>query len=246
MTGYRAGPTSHAVLAATMGATVHAAPALTALCGLRRRLFPHLSGLGAADRVALTFDDGPDPASTPRFLETLAAHRVRATFFLLGSMLARTPHLGGDLVAAGHEVAVHGWAHRNLLLRGPSATYRDLARSRDLVGAVTGQAPRFFRPPYGVLSASALLAARRLNLTPVLWTCWGRDWTRRATPRTVLDTVRTGLAGGGTILLHDSDCTSAPGAWRSSLGALPYLLDECARQGWRVGPLGEHLRTPRR
>ncbi len=222
-------------------AAIHTLPALTSVPGLRRRLVPGLAGVGEPGHVALTFDDGPDPASTPRFLETLAAHDVRATFFLLGSMLARAPELGRDLVQAGHEVAVHGWEHRYLVLRGPTATYDDIARARDLVGDVTGRTPTFFRPPYGVLSTAALRAARRLQLRPVLWTAWGKDWSSRATPRSVLDTVRRDLAGGGTVLLHDSDCTSAPGAWRSALGALPALLDECADRGLRVGPLREHL-----
>lgn len=231
-----------AVPATTVGAALAAqvAPALTVLPSVRLRFFPRLSGRGAPGHVALTFDDGPDPASTPLFVEALAAHRTRATFFLLGSMLARAPELGLDLAAAGHEVAVHGWAHQNLLLRSPHATYRDLARTRDLIGAVTGRTPRFFRPPYGVFSTAALMAARRLDLTPVLWTCWGRDWTRSATRASVLRTLRDGLAGGGTVLLHDSDCTSAPGAWRASLAALPHLLEECFRRGWRVGPLSEH------
>ncbi|GIG91967.1 polysaccharide deacetylase familiy protein [Plantactinospora endophytica] len=233
---------ARAVPATTVGAALAAqvVPALTVLPGVRLRFFPRLSGRGAPGHVALTFDDGPDPVSTPLFVEALAAHRTRATFFLLGSMLARAPELGLDLAAAGHEVAVHGWAHQNLLLRGPHATYRDLARTHELIGAVTGRVPRFFRPPYGVLSAAALMAARRLDLTPVLWTCWGRDWTRSATRNSVLSTLRGGLAGGGTVLLHDSDCTSAPGSWRASLAALPHLLEECLRRGWRVGPLSEH------
>ncbi|SBT40030.1 polysaccharide deacetylase family protein [Micromonospora auratinigra] len=216
------------------------APALTALPALRARLLPGLHGTGPPGRVALTFDDGPDPASTPRFLEVLAEHRVRATFFLLGTMLRRAPDLGRQLVDAGHEVAVHGWEHDNLLLRGPVATGRDLARTRALIAEVTGRTPRFFRPPYGVLTAAALLAARRSRLRPVLWSCWGRDWTRSATGDSVYDTVRAGLSGGGTILLHDSSCVAAPGAWRSALDALPRLLAECRRQGWTVGPLGSH------
>lgn len=228
-----------AALVAALGAAtaVHVAPALTAIPGLRVRLFPRLAGLGDPDRVALTFDDGPNLASTPRFIDALAAQGVRATFFLLGSRLARKPALGRDLVAAGHDVAVHGWAHRNLLLRGPTATYDDLARTRGLITDTTGLVPRFFRPPYGVLSTSALLAARRLDLMPVLWTCWGRDWSRSATPQSILDTVRNGLAGGGTILLHD--CDGAP-AWRSTLAALPRLLDDCTQRGLQVGPLSEH------
>jgi peptidoglycan/xylan/chitin deacetylase (PgdA/CDA1 family) len=234
--------TAAARTAAAVGlaAALHAAPALTAVPALRARLFPALAGQGMANHVALTFDDGPDPRSTPRFLETLAAHRVRATFFLLGSMLARAPELGRELVAAGHEVAVHGWVHRALPLRGAGATHTDLARARALITEVTGRSPGYFRPPYGLLTTPALVAARRLGLTPVLWTCWGRDWTPSATPGSILDTVYRGLADGGTILLHDSDCTAANGSWRATLGALPRLLDECGRRGYAVGPLGEH------
>jgi peptidoglycan/xylan/chitin deacetylase (PgdA/CDA1 family) len=225
---------------ATLAAAVQLAPAVTALPVLRGRLLPGLDGAGPPDRVALTFDDGPDPESTPAFLEVLAAHRVRATFFLLGSMLLRAPELGRRIVAAGHEVGLHGWEHRNLMLRGPVGTWRDLAGGQALITAVTGRPPRFFRPPYGVLTGAALLAARRLGLRPVLWTCWGRDWTATATGESVLRTVRTGLGGGGTVLLHDSSRTAAPGAWRAGLAALPRLIDECRRRGWTVGPLAAH------
>ncbi|MGW7003128.1 polysaccharide deacetylase family protein [Streptomyces sp. NPDC054933] len=221
-------------------AAVHAAPVVSTLGPLRNRLMPGLSGQGRPDHVALTFDDGPDPLSTPFFLRVLDEYRIRATFFVLGSMANRSPELLKEMAAAGHEIGIHGWQHRPLLLRGPRATYDDFARAHDRVAEITGQAPRLFRPPYGVMSTSAHLAVRRLGLTPVLWTCWGEDWTRRATPRSVYRTVTADLRGGGTILLHDSDCTSAPGAWRSALGALPLLLDTCERRGLQVGPLREH------
>ncbi|WP_089154158.1 polysaccharide deacetylase family protein [Micromonospora sp. NBS 11-29] len=219
---------------------VQAAPAVTVLPAVRRRLLPGLHGLGAPDRVALTFDDGPDPESTPHFLDVLAAHRARATFFVLGAMLRDHPDLGRRLVAAGHEVALHGWAHDNLLLRGPAGTIHDLRRAYELVADVTGTPPKFLRPPYGVLTAATLLAARRLGLRPVLWSCWGRDWTATATADTVRHRVLAGLRGGGTVLLHDSSHAAAPGAWRAGLGALPGILAECRRRGWHIGPLATH------
>lgn len=219
---------------------VHAGPAVSALGPLRNRFMPRLSGQGRPGHVALTFDDGPDHLSTPHFLRLLRARGLHATFFLLGSMLARNPGLADEMAAAGHELAVHGWEHRPLLLRGPRATYDDLARARDLVGEATGRPPRLFRPPYGVMSAAAYVACRRLGLTPVLWTCWGEDWHSRATPKSVYRTVTADLHGGGTILLHDSDCTSATGSWRNTLDALPSVLDACERRGLSVGPLREH------
>lgn len=191
--------------------------------------------------MALTFDDGPDARSTSAFLELLAHHNVRATFFLLGHMLAASPGIGRDIAAAGHEVAVHGWDHRPAPLIGPFAMYNRLARTTDLIDQTTGAPPRWYRPPYGVLSASAVWATRRLNLTPVLWTNWGRDWRASATPTSVATTVARGLWSGGTILLHDSDCTSAPGAWRASLGALHEIIGLAVARGLTVGPLCEHF-----
>jgi peptidoglycan/xylan/chitin deacetylase (PgdA/CDA1 family) len=221
-------------------AAVHAGPGLTALGPVRRRLFPRLAGVGRAGHVALTFDDGPDPAFTPAFLDLLATRRVRATFFLLGSMVLGAPGLVGDIVAAGHEVGVHGWEHRYTVLRGPRAVLDDMRRARDTVAQAGGVTPRFYRPPYGVLSAASLAAARRLALTPVLWTCWGREWRPGATPHSVYQTVAGTLGGGSCVLLHDSDCTSPAGSAAAALGALPRLLDRCTADGLSVGPLAEH------
>lgn len=221
-------------------AVLQAAPVVSTFGPLRNRAMPRLSGQGDPGHIALTFDDGPDPLSTPHFLRLLDARGIRATFFLLGSMLERSPGLAKEMSTAGHEIAVHGRHHRPLLLRGPRATYDDLARARDAVTDVTGRPPALFRPPYGVMSTAAHLACRRLELTPVLWTCWGEDWRRRATPRSVENTVLRDLYGGGTILLHDSDCTSATGSWRTTLRALPRILDACQAHGWQVGPLREH------
>ncbi|MFE8944281.1 polysaccharide deacetylase family protein [Streptomyces sp. NPDC007856] len=229
-----------AALAALPVLATHAAPVVSTFGPLRNRALPRLSGRGRPDHVALTFDDGPDPVSTPHFLRLLAAREVHATFFLLGVQARRSPGLVREIAAAGHEIGIHGWLHRPLLLRGPRATYDDFARARDTVAAITGRQPTLFRPPYGVMSAGAHLAAHRLGLTPVLWTCWGEDWTARATAESVHRTVTRDLDGGGTILLHDSDCTSAPGAWHSALGALPRILDSCAERGFEVGRLRDH------
>lgn len=223
----------------------HAGPAVSAVGEFRRAVLPRLAGIGRPDHVALTFDDGPDRSSTPRFLEALDRLDVRATFFLLGEMVERHRGVAQEIVAAGHEVAVHGYAHRLLPLRGPLAAMRDIGRGHAVVRAATGVRPRFFRPPYGYLSAAGLAAARREGLTPVLWSCWGRDWVAGASPAGVVTTVLRDLDGGATVLLHDSDCTSAPGSWRVTLAALPDLVALAWGRGWTVGPLAEHGLAPR-
>ncbi|KAA9162581.1 polysaccharide deacetylase family protein [Amycolatopsis acidicola] len=225
-----------ALALAAVGA-LHAAPAALFLPPLRP---PGLAGRGDPGHVALTFDDGPNPLSTPHFLRALEVRGVRATFFLLGEQVARAPWLAGEIAAAGHEVAVHGWAHQCLLRHGPRRAYDDFARACDVIEDAAGYRPQWIRAPYGVFSTGSLVAARRLGLTPVLWTCWGFDWTSRATPESVLRTVFKDLNGGGTVLLHDSDHAAALGSWRATLSALGPLLDECGRRGLRVGPLADH------
>jgi peptidoglycan-N-acetylglucosamine deacetylase len=236
------------VVASAAGlAIAQAGPGLTGFGPVRAVAFRRLAGLGDPAHVALTFDDGPDPASTPEFLQVLADRGIRATFFMLGSMVARAPRLAAEIAAAGHEVGVHGWEHRYLPARGPAATRRDLTRARDLIADVTGVRPWLFRPPYGVLSGPSLVVARQAGLTPLLWGAWGREWDPGATGDSVLQTLLRGLQGGATVLLHDSGCMSPPGAWQAGLAALPRLLDECERRGLQVSTVGEHgIWGPRR
>lgn len=230
--------------ASALGGTLlvtQTAPAISVITPLRRRAWPALAGVGRRGHVALTFDDGPDRDSTPAFLDLLQDHGVRATFFLLGRMLQANPEVAHQITASGHEIAVHGWDHRPAALYGLVAAHNGLGRTCDLISEITGTRPRWYRPPYGVLSASMLWAARRLDLTPVLWTGWGRDWRARATPESVVATVTRRLVDGGTILLHDSDCTSAAGSWRTTLAALPEIIDHLRSQGRTIGPLHEHF-----
>lgn len=244
----RSPPLPHAGALAAVGLAAvmaHVGPAATWLPAVRRAVAPGIDGRGAPGHVALTFDDGPDPDSTPRFLAALDRLEVRATFFLVGSRLARHPRTAAELVAAGHEVAVHGWRHRYPWRPAP---LRDLAETRACVATVRevcGTEPRWYRPPYGILTGGLWLAARRAGLRPVLWSAWGRDWEAGATPGTVARRVLAGLPDGGTVLLHDTDRESAPGSWRVTLDALPAVVAACRDSGRRVGTLGEHLAPAR-
>src|SRR5687768_6006419 len=94
-----------AVGAGATALALHAVPLLTTRARLRRRYLPWLAGIGSSDHVAITFDDGPDPASTPAFLEELDRLGMRATFFMLGVNAAAHPGLAAEVADAGHEVA---------------------------------------------------------------------------------------------------------------------------------------------
>lgn len=226
--------------AGLLALTAHIVPAGTWLPGPRRVLFPALAGLGAATHVALTFDDGPDPATTPAFLAELDRLGVRATFFLLGEHAARHGALTREIAERGHEVGLHGWTHRRPWIPGDPRELTELRRTQEAVEAAAGQVPRWYRPPYGILTGGRWAAAARCGLRAVLWSAWGKDWRADATPRSVQETLLPDLHGGATLLLHDSDRAGAPGAWRATLGALPLLVGSCRRAGLDVGPLAEH------
>lgn len=218
-----------------------AAPALLRGRALRIAICPRLAGMGQPDHLALTFDDGPDPDATPAVLEALDRLGVTATFFMLGAQVARHPQVAAAVVAAGHEAAVHGFTHRNHLARGPIDVCRDVTHAASVVAAATGTRPTWFRPPYGVMTAASLVATRRAGLRPVLWTAWGRDWEDRS-PAQVAATVRGQLAPGGTVLLHDSDCTTqVAGSWRATVVALPLLAELADQLGCQLGPLRDHV-----
>ncbi|MFI6846456.1 polysaccharide deacetylase family protein [Kitasatospora sp. NBC_00085] len=237
----RARTVRRAALAVAGVQFVHLSPAAVRLTAVRRTVARRTAGYGTEPRhVALTFDDGPDRRSTPYILDALDGIGARATFFLLGAMLERAPGLGRELVARGHEVAVHGWHHRQQWYPAPGRDLRELRRATEAVTGLCGARPRWYRPPYGVRTAGPALAAHRLGLRTVLWTAWGRDWTDRATADSVFATARPGLTGGATLLLHDSDCTSAPGSWRATLGALPLIAAHCRSHGLTLGPLRDH------
>jgi peptidoglycan-N-acetylglucosamine deacetylase len=219
---------------------VHAGPALGGVSPIGVRLTPALVGVGRRGHVALTFDDGPDPESTPAFLAALDDLGWKATFFMLGDMVRAAPEVAHEVAAAGHEVAVHGDVHGNMLRRTPGRTQADITAAFDTVRDATGTSPLWFRPPFGIMSYSSLRVARGLGMRTVLWTTWGRDWRKEATPRSVVNEVMRRYVDGGTVLLHDSDCTSYPGSWRSALGALPELADVFSARGLTVGPVGDH------
>jgi len=228
------------------GVALAGAPLAASVQPVRRVLTPRvlpdrLSGNSTCHHVALTFDDGPDRRSTPAFLDLLAECDVRATFFLLGRYAAAEPGLVRRMADAGHEVGVHGWTHRCVAWTGASRLLGDLRATGRLLGQLTGRPVRWYRPPYGVLTTHALLAARAAGLTTVLWSDWGVDWRRGRSPEQVLATLTRALRPGGTVLLHDTDRTSAPGSWQTTLAATERLLDLLASRAVPVGPLAEHF-----
>jgi peptidoglycan/xylan/chitin deacetylase (PgdA/CDA1 family) len=181
--------------------------------------------------VALTFDDGPHPEGTPAVLETLARRAAPATFFLVGEQVERYPSLAGEIVAAGHEVGVHGYRHRNQMRLLPSEFGADLRRGIEVIANVYDRRPRLYRPPYGIFTLAGLSLVREVSLEPLLWSKWGRDWRADTTAEEVVRLASRGLDECDVVLLHDADWYASPGSHRHTVAALPRMLDVLEERG---------------
>src|SRR4051812_33300 len=175
--------------------------------------------------VALTFDDGPDPAGTPAVLDALDAAGVRATFFVVGEQLMRHHAIARDAAARGHELALHGFEHAEHETLRPQAARDDLARALGAFEAATGRRPRFFRPPGGRFSEASHDACCHLGMEPVYWSSSG-----------IAD-----FADGAIVRLCDSDRYGADGAAEGAPAAIAAIAARAAELGVRLAPLGELL-----
>ncbi len=152
---------------------------------------------------SLTYDDGPDPRSTPGVLDTLARHGARATFFVLSGPARRHPALVRRILDEGHELALHGRDHRSLLTmsdREAVATVRD---ARAEVEDVAGLPVRLYRPPYGEHTMGQARGVRRLGLELTIWSGRAFDWVDDA-PQAVADRAVAAVFPGAVLLLHDT------------------------------------------
>lgn len=176
--------------------------------------------LVSARPVALTFDDGPNPAYTPQVLALLARYRVHATFCLIGRQAQQYPALVRQIVAGGHTLCNHTWDHDEQLNRRSEAdVVKEMGKAQAAITQASGGvAPRLFRAPGGAWSPQVELLARRLHLTPLKWTVDPSDWKRPGTGR-IIGNVMGHVAPGGIVLLHDGG-----GKRDQTVAALRYFL----------------------
>ena len=154
-------------------------------------------------RVALTFDDGPDPASTPALLEALAKHGIRATFFCPARQLTAHPQLAEAMITGGHELANHSSTHPwQLALMSRADAQKELSAAQGVL-RLFGNETRFFRPVAGVVSPPLLRAARSLGLVTVTWTARALDGVGQVSAKKAFARLRRGFVPGGILMLHD-------------------------------------------
>ena len=159
--------------------------------------------------VALTFDDGPDELMTPRVLDVLKKHDVKATFFLIGAKVDQCPDIVRRIVEEGHIVASHTYSHRGLFpLYGKKKVKQEVLKCRKSISNVVGVAPLLFRPPFGVTNPIIGKVVNELGLKTIGWSIRTLDTIKRRNSEKVRGRVVDLLHPGAIILLHDR-CTNA-------------------------------------
>ena len=184
-----------------------------------------------AGAVALTFDDGPHPQGTPAVLAELERHRLVATFYVVAAQARRHPAPLRDLVAAGHQLGLHGGPHVPHACLPPLVLERVLEQARSEIEELAGAEVRSVRAPFGAASLATLRFAAGAGLPLVSWSRWGRDWEPRATPAAIARRVAGDVDAGDILLLHDSDAYAARGSWQRTVAALPEVANRIRAAG---------------
>ena len=170
--------------------------------------------------VALTFDDGPSSATTPRLLDILYEKDVPATFFMLGKMARANPDLVRRAEKEGHIVASHTMYHQNLIRIPANAAKDDIAESKTVFNDILGHEPTLTRPPYGNING----AVRNSVGTPmILWSVDTLDWQSKD-PSAILAVTKEQIHDGAIILMHD--------IYDTTVDAVPIVIDELRKDGY--------------
>lgn len=202
---------------------------------------------GTAGRgIALTFDDGPDPQYTPLLLDMLRRHRIRATFFVLGSKAERYPELIRRMYDEGHLVGVHNYVHWANALMTPKKVRVQLDHSVQAVERIIGERPIYYRPPWGVINLFDFLLLKQFRM--ILWSIIVGDWRSSGGMQKIKKRLLSKLRDGAVILLHDSGQTFGANqdAPTYMLGALDEFIGEALGRGYAFLRIDERISLDQR
>lgn len=184
-------------------------------------------------QIALTFDDGPHPEFTPMILETLKKHGVKATFFLIGKNIPENPRVVKNIESDGHLIGNHSFSHVNsFAFKSVKIVKDELKHTNLLVSGITGKAPAFFRPPFGVTSPRIAQAVDMLGFKTIGWSLRSLDTTGDSADK-ITERVTSQIKGGEIILLHDT--------FLKTTTVLENILIYCKNQNVEIVPLDKML-----
>lgn len=192
---------------------------------------------GVDDRFALTFDDGPSTRNTPALLDVLAAHRARATFFVLGRHVRIAPAVVARAAREGHEIGLHGEAHIPLPLMPRAMIIRHLHDTAHIVADITGVWPHVYRPPFGILTPGLSQLLRASGYLPVLGDIYPEDPQKPGVDR-IVRRVMSRLRGGSIVIMHDASAVRDFDRGQT-IAAVDQILQAATAHGLRAIPAGE-------
>jgi peptidoglycan-N-acetylglucosamine deacetylase len=184
----------------------------------------------SAQHVYLTFDDGPDPRSTPQILDLLAQAQMHATFFAIGEFAQREPALMRSVAAAGHAVGNHTLSHRHPWLMGSRAARAQVRDGAKALSDVLGREPFLYRPPHGRARPCMTDEARLRGERVVMWDRSAIDWGWLGTAPRIAERLAR-VRAGDIVLMHDG--RNQHNRPDQLLQALPEFLRELTRRGLR-------------
>jgi peptidoglycan-N-acetylglucosamine deacetylase len=195
---------------------------------------------GHGKRLVLTYDDGPNDPHTPRLLDVLAKHGVKATFFMIGSYVEKRPDIARDVAAAGHEIGNHTWSHPNLIWCSSSRVRQELERTSKILSDTVGPHSTLFRTPFGGRRPASLRVVKKLGMTPIMWSVAGNDWIL-PTAEAIAQKVWSGVRGGDVILLHDGSHRGFGWDRAATVDATDLLIQRAKSEGYSFCTVGEMM-----
>lgn len=244
----------------TLAATAAAVTAYAAAYPRSGLFGPAIWRTNSPRKLAITFDDGPNPKITPELLNLLDRFHARASFFVIGRFARECPELLRETVERGHSVGNHTLSHPNLFWRSARQIHEELRQCNEAISEATKASPRWFRPPFGLRNPWVISEARALGLDTVLWTLLPGDW--RGKPpgwlikrlEVIANHAQSAGSGGkisesghGDILcLHDGDHRFLNGDRAATLAALQHWLPRWRDMGLEFVTIDEAVNAPAR
>src|SRR6184192_2903432 len=184
--------------------------------------------------IAMTFDDGPSATLTPKLLDLLAAHHIKATFFVIGENVTQHPDIVARAAREGHEIANHSWSHPNFAKLSDEGVRRQLWQTDEAIKSATGKRPTLLRPPYGSITAREKRWIHdEFGYEIILWDVDPYDW-KRPGPAVVRNRILKETQPGSIVLSHDIH----PG----TIEAMPSTFDQLEAKGFKFVTVSELIR----
>ncbi|KJF27443.1 hypothetical protein TZ02_07805 [Clostridium aceticum] len=200
-----------------------------------------MRGSASTNKIALTFDDGPNEKYTNQVLQVLKQHNVPATFFVLGSKVEKHPEILRRMVSEGHVVGNHTWIHPDLRRVTENRLATEMQTTEDIIYQTIGLRTALMRPPYGAVAPQVIEGLRDLDYKVINWSVDSVDWRDQNIDKILINTLPD-VRQGGILLFHDAGGDGESRA--ATVAVLPELIHTLRAQGYEFVTVDKLLNLP--